>query len=106
MLREIGAEENAAGRGMLAALVVSTAGQRQPDMEFFELATQLRKNTSDIWRRWVNELKREFNCWSQARRKQKAGRLALLLRQGLCGGQRPNWVGCIRLAVLNQRFAE
>jgi hypothetical protein len=70
MLREIGNEEHAAGRGMLTALVVSTAGQRQPDLEFLYLATQLGKNTSDIWRCWIRELKRLFRYWSKARRKQ------------------------------------
>lgn len=70
MLREIGAEENAAGRGMLTALVVSRPGQRLPDLEFLYLATQLGKDTSNIMWCWLNELKRVFNCWSQARRKQ------------------------------------
>jgi hypothetical protein len=70
MLREIGAEENAAGRGMLSALVVDRSGQREPDMGFFELASQLGKNTSKIMWCWLKELKRVFNCWSRAKGKQ------------------------------------
>ena len=70
MLREIGNEEHAAGRGMLTALVVSTASQRRPDLEFFYLATQLGKNTNDVLRCWINELKRLFRYWSKVRGKQ------------------------------------
>jgi hypothetical protein len=69
MLREIGHEEHAAGRGMLTALVVSTAGQKQPDLEFLYLATQLGRNTSDIWRCWIKELKRVHGYWSGAKGK-------------------------------------
>ncbi|MFA4902258.1 MAG: hypothetical protein WC600_05880 [Desulfobaccales bacterium] len=72
LLQEIGAEENAAGRGMLSAVVVYSAGERQPDLEFLYLATQLGKNTSNIMWCWLNELKRVFNCWSQAKRKPKS----------------------------------
>ena len=70
MLREIGAEENAVGRGMLSALVVARPGQRQPDLEFLYLAAQLGKNTSDIMWCWLKELKRLFRYWSKARGKQ------------------------------------
>jgi hypothetical protein len=70
MLREIGAEENVAGRGMLSALVVSRPGQRQPDLEFLYLAGRLGKNISDIWQCWLKELKRLFRYWSTAKRKQ------------------------------------
>jgi hypothetical protein len=70
LLRETGAEENAAGRGMLTALVVARPGQKQPDLEFFELATQLRKNTSNIMWCWLKGLEWVFRYWSKARRKQ------------------------------------
>jgi hypothetical protein len=70
MLWEIGAEENAAGRGMLSAVVVYRAGERQPDLEFLYLATHLGKNTSNIMWCWLKELKRVFNCWSRAKGKQ------------------------------------
>jgi hypothetical protein len=68
MLREIGAEENAVGRGMLSALVVSSPGHRKPDLGFLYLATQLGKNTSDIWRCWGKELKRLCACLLLGRR--------------------------------------
>jgi hypothetical protein len=74
LLREIGVEENAAGRGMLSALVVYRPGKRQPDLEFLKLATMLGKNTSDIWRCWLKELKRLFRYWSRRRGMQKACR--------------------------------
>ena len=41
MLREIAAEENAAGRGMLTALVVYSSGDMQPGPGFFDLAGRL-----------------------------------------------------------------
>jgi hypothetical protein len=71
MLREIGVEENAAGRGMLSALVVARPGQRQPDFEFLYLATKLGKDISDIWESWYKELKRLFRYWSRGRRRRK-----------------------------------
>jgi hypothetical protein len=53
MLREIAAEEEAAGRGILTALVVL-----QPGPGFCSLAGRLGKNTNDMFRRWIKELKR------------------------------------------------
>ena len=70
MLREIAAEENAAGRGMLTALVVYSSGDMQPGPGFFDLAGRLGKNTNDILRCWIKELKRVYGYWSKARGKQ------------------------------------
>jgi hypothetical protein len=67
MVREIGVEENAAGRGMLSALVVYRAGQKQPSLGFFALAGRLGKNTNDILRCWNRELKRVYRYWSGGR---------------------------------------
>jgi hypothetical protein len=53
MLREIAAEENAAGRGMLTALVVYHSGDMQPGPGFFDLAGRLGKNTNDTLRCWI-----------------------------------------------------
>ena len=50
MQREIAAEENAAGRGMLTAIVVYNPGDMQPGPGFFDLAGRLGKNTTDILR--------------------------------------------------------
>ena len=70
MLREIAAEENAAGRGMLTALVVYSSGDMQPGPGFFDLAGRLGKNTNDTLRCWIKELKRVHGYWSKARGKQ------------------------------------
>jgi hypothetical protein len=67
MLREIAAEENAAGRGMLTAIVVYSSGDMQPGPGFFDLAGRLGKNTNDILRCWIKELKRVYSYWSKAR---------------------------------------
>ena len=70
MLREIAAEEHAAGRGMLTALVVYNSGDMQPGPGFFALAGRLGKNTDDVLRCWIKELQRVYNCWSPARGKE------------------------------------
>lgn len=67
MLREIAAEENAAGRGMLTAIVVYSSGDMQPGPGFFALAGRLGKNTNDILRCWIKELKRVYGYWSGAK---------------------------------------
>jgi len=64
MLREIAAEEHAAGRSMLTALVVYNSGDMQPGPGFFDLADRLGKNTNDILRCWIKELKRVHAYWS------------------------------------------
>jgi len=67
-LWEISAEENAAGQGMLSAVVVYKSGDMQPGPGFFELAERLGKDTPDILRCWVKELKRVYAYWSRAKR--------------------------------------
>ena len=64
MLGEISREENAAGRGMLSVIVVHKAGDMQPGSGFFELAQELKRNTSDILKCWVDELKVVHGYWS------------------------------------------
>lgn len=67
MLWEIAAEEHAAGRGMLTALVVYSSGDMQPGPGFFDLAGRLGKNTSDVLRCWIKELKRVYGYWAKGR---------------------------------------
>jgi hypothetical protein len=74
MLREIGAKEHAAGRGMLTALVVYSNGDMQPGPGFFDLAGRLGKNTSDVLRCWIKELKRVYRYWTRASGKQRPHR--------------------------------
>ena len=64
MLGEISGEEDAAGRGMLSVIVVHKAGDMQPGPGFFEFAKELGRDTSDILKCWVDELKRVHAYWS------------------------------------------
>lgn len=63
-LGEIASEEDEAGRGMLTVVVVHKAGDMQPGPGFFELANHLGRDTSDILRCWVDELKRVHKVWA------------------------------------------
>jgi hypothetical protein len=72
MLREIAAEEHEAGRGMLTALLFYHSGDMQPGPGFFDLAGRLGKNTNDILRCWIKELKRVHAYWSRAKGKSTA----------------------------------
>ncbi len=64
LLGEISAEEDAAGRGMMSALVVHKTGDMQPGHGFFELAEELGKDTSDILTCWITEVKKVHAHWS------------------------------------------
>lgn len=64
LLGEISSEEDTAGRGMLSVIVVHKTGDMQPGPGFFELAKHLGRNTSDILKCWVDELKRVHAVWS------------------------------------------
>jgi molybdopterin synthase catalytic subunit len=64
LLGEISEEEDASGRGMLSVIVVHKVGDMQPGPGFFELAKQLGRDTSDILKCWVEELKKVHAYWS------------------------------------------
>jgi len=64
LLGEVSSEEDAAGRGMLSVVVVHKSGDMQPGPGFFELAKKLGRNTSDILKCWVDELKKVHAVWS------------------------------------------
>lgn len=64
LLGELSAEEDASGRGMLSVIVVHKAGDMQPGPGFFELAKQLGRDTSDILKCWIVELKKVHAYWS------------------------------------------
>lgn len=64
LLGEISEVEDAAGRGTLSVIVVHKAGDMQPGPGFFELAKQLGRDTSDILKCWVEELKKVHAYWS------------------------------------------
>jgi len=64
-LGELSSEEDAAGRGMLTVIVVHKAGDMQPGPGFFELAKMLGRDTTDILKCWVEELRKVHAYWSR-----------------------------------------
>ena len=64
LIGEISTEEDGAGRGMLSVVVVHKTGDRQPGPGFFELASLLGRDTSDIMKCWAEELERVYRVWS------------------------------------------
>lgn len=65
MLGEISEEEDAQGRGMLSVLVVHKDGDMRPGPGFFNLATKLERDTSDLERCWVQEFKQVLSVWQR-----------------------------------------
>lgn len=63
MLGEISKAEDAAGRGMLSAVVIHKGGDWCPGPGFFELAKDLGKDTSDSLKCWVAELRCVWDYW-------------------------------------------
>ncbi len=64
LLGEISSEEDAAGRGMLTAIVVHKNGDMQPGPGFFELAKSLGRNTKDPLVCWVQEFNQVHDYWA------------------------------------------
>ena len=67
MLREISSEENAAGRGMLTAVVTHARGDMMPGEGFFELAKALGYNPRDKLQFWLEEARTAHEQWSGGR---------------------------------------
>lgn len=65
MLGEVSTEQAESDRGMLSVLVVHKAGDMQPGPGFFELAEELGRDTSDILKCWVDELKKVHRVWRE-----------------------------------------
>ncbi len=63
LLREISEDEDASGRGMLSVVVVHKHGDMQPGPGFFDLANHLGRDTSDILKCWIDELKKVHAVW-------------------------------------------
>jgi hypothetical protein len=63
ILGEISCGEDAQGRGMLTIIVVHKYGDMEPGPGFFELARDLGRDTSDVTKCWVEELKRVYAYW-------------------------------------------
>lgn len=64
LLGEISTQENAAGRGMLSALVVRK-DYGQPGEGFFDLAQKLGRDISNKHEFWTEEVKRVYAAWSR-----------------------------------------
>ena len=62
-LGEISVEEDAAGRGLMTALVVHKAGDYKPGPGFFELAKEHGRDVSDLDRCWTQEVARVYSAW-------------------------------------------
>jgi hypothetical protein len=62
-LEEISVEEDQQGRGLLTALVVHKNGDYKPGPGFFELAKKRGRNTNDIDKCWIEELKAIYAVW-------------------------------------------
>ena len=63
LLGEISEEEDAAGRGMMSAIVVHKVGDMEPGSGFFELAQGLGRDTSDRTLCWIAEVKKVHASW-------------------------------------------
>lgn len=64
LLAEISTEEDAAGRGMLSAIVVHKNGDMQPGKGFFDLALSLGRNTNDPDKCWSDEVNKVYGAWA------------------------------------------
>ena len=64
MLEEISREEDAAGRGMLSALVVHKTGEQKPGGGFFTLAEKLGRDITDRDKVWIEEVIKVRAAWS------------------------------------------
>ncbi len=62
-LRDISVDEDNAGRGMMTAMVVYKEGSMEPGPGFYELATELGRDTSDIDKCWIEELHKVHRAW-------------------------------------------
>jgi hypothetical protein len=65
-LGEISSDEDAAGRGMLTAIVVHKHGDMKPGPGFLKLAEELGRDVRDVDACWVNELSRVYAAWSRS----------------------------------------
>jgi hypothetical protein len=65
ILGQISVVEHEAGRPLLSVLVVHKTGDMQPGEGFFELAGSLGRDTSDVLKTWIEEVKRVYQHWNK-----------------------------------------
>ena len=63
LLGEVSSDEDSAGRGLLSVLVVHKSGDMQPGPGFFEVAGERGRDTTEILRCWIEELKIVHAYW-------------------------------------------
>lgn len=64
IIGDVARDEEAAGRGLLSALVVHKHGDMEPGPGFFDLAKYYHRNVRDRTICWINETKRIHKEWS------------------------------------------
>ena len=64
LLGEVSTDEHEAGRPLLSVLVVHKSGDMQPGPGFFELASSLGRDVSNIDLFWVEEFGRVHDHWA------------------------------------------
>jgi hypothetical protein len=64
ILGQLSFDEHEAGRPLLSVLVVHKTGDMQPGDGFFELAESLGRDTSDIDKAWIAEVRMVFQHWN------------------------------------------
>ncbi|MDE2660054.1 MAG: hypothetical protein OXI45_07555 [Acidobacteriota bacterium] len=67
MLGQISRAEDDEGRGLLTVVVVHKTGDMKPGPGFFDLAKCRGRDTSDIVRCWIEELKKVHAVWRVTR---------------------------------------
>lgn len=65
LIGEIARDEDALGHGMLSAIVVHKSGDMQPGPGFFELAKNLGRDTDDVRKCWIDELRKVYADWAK-----------------------------------------
>ena len=63
LLEAVARDEENAGRGLLTVVVVHKHGDKMPGPGFFDLATQLGRDTKDRVVCWVREVERIYDQW-------------------------------------------
>jgi hypothetical protein len=67
ILGQVSVAEHEQGRPLLSVLVVHKTGDMQPGEGFFELAEALGRNTSDVLKAWIEEVKKVYQHWNKNR---------------------------------------
>jgi hypothetical protein len=66
ILGQISVSESEQGRPLLSVLVVHKTGDMQPGEGFFELAKALGRNTTDVFKAWIEEVQKVYQYWNKS----------------------------------------